>query len=82
MHTTALSSELQCKVTGLSYNPKKRVGRLDLTAGGCCDMSACIAAFERIDKNVQRIETYSGSRPDSVYKRKFGKWIVQSAVDA
>lgn len=76
MHTLTLSAKLQCKATALAYNPKTRVGRLDIVAGGCCDMSGCIAAFERIDKKVQRIETYSGSKPDTVYKRKQAKWIA------
>jgi hypothetical protein len=39
-------------------------------------MSGCIAAFERIDGRVQRIETYSGSEPDTFYERQHGKWIA------
>jgi hypothetical protein len=39
-------------------------------------MSECIAAFERIDKNVQRIETFADARPDAVYVRRPGDWIA------
>ena len=66
--------------TALSYDPKTRVGRLDIVAGGCCDMSGCVAAFERVDDQVQRIETYSGSKPAAVYLRRHGRWSAMQPV--
>ena len=76
MPTVRFNPELKCKAKPLSYDPKTRVGRLDIVAGGCADMSGCIAAFERIDGRVQRIETYSGWEPDTVYLRRGRKWVA------
>jgi hypothetical protein len=37
-------------------------------------MSGCIALFKGIDPEVSLIQTYSGSRPDTVYSLDDGEW--------
>jgi hypothetical protein len=57
-------------------------GRLIMTPGACCDMSGCIALFERIDPQVRRIETFSGDKPDTAYTYSFdeGKWFARRSM--
>lgn len=64
-----------CNVTEISYSPVNKTGVLKMEEGHCCDMTACIKLFERIDPFVDRIQTMSGTTPDTVYRRDSGgKW--------
>jgi hypothetical protein len=66
--------DLQCDVVRLAYDFATRVGTLQMPPDNCCDMSGCIALFERIDSNVTRIETVAGSKPDTAYSRTPAGW--------
>lgn len=69
--------EAQCYVQRVTYDFKERRGVLLMGDGSCTDMSGCIRVFERIDPDVQRIDTYAGPVPDTVYRRhseRFGGW--------
>jgi hypothetical protein len=66
-------SELQCYVDKVEYDPRARIGRV--YCGGCTDMDGCIVFFQRIDKEVRRIETFWDGKPDTIYlKDRSGKW--------
>jgi hypothetical protein len=70
--------ELQSIVARLTYDYSSRVGRLDMVEGQSCDMSGCIDTFTSIDDRVQRIETFAGGEPDTVYVRKRDDWSALS----
>ena len=74
--------KLQCTVIGVAYDFPSQTGRLIMTPGACCDMSGCIALFERIDPQVRRIETFSGDKPDTAYTYSFdeGKWSARRSL--
>ena len=58
------SGTLGCEVDRLEYDFNKRIGRLFMPKDNCCDMSGCVAMFERIDPHVKRIETFAAGKPD------------------
>ena len=77
MSETRYHEDTQCYVQRVSYDFKERRGILLMGDGSCTDMAGCIRVFERIDPEVQRIDTYAGEVPDTVYRRhsqKFGGW--------
>lgn len=63
---------LQCFVVRLTYDFDKHVGELFIIDGGCCDMTACITLFSRLDHHVKKIETWSGEERDTAYSRRYG----------
>jgi hypothetical protein len=67
-------TDLQCDVVRLAYDFATNVGALQMPPDNCCDMSGCIALFERIDADVTRIETMAGSKPDTIYRRTSEGW--------
>lgn len=77
----AFRPDLQCEAMSLRYDFDARVGRLDMPQTNACDMAGCIALFERIDSGVERIDTFSGSKPDTSYVRNGQSWLAQSARD-
>lgn len=68
------NDELQCFAVGVVYDFKSKVGHLYIEDGGCCDMAGCISIFTRIDKNVHAIETFSGARQDTAYRKTGDDW--------
>ena len=73
-----LHPQLKYSIQNVSYDPQHRVGRLDMRAGHCCNMSDCVEVFSRIDSRVGRIETYSGVHLDVVYTLTNGAWLATS----
>lgn len=76
------SADLQCDVIGLEYDFNLSQGRLSMASGDCCDMQGCVQLFEKIDRNVVRIETWAGRAPDTTYvttyvKRR-GRWSPEN----
>ena len=65
-----------CYVEASTYDQENGVARLHLASEHCCDMSGCVDYFERRDPNVQRIETYSGGKLDTIYVRRAGRWLA------
>ena len=63
-------TEMQCSVLSMAYNFTTRTGKLFMVEGDCCDMSACIEFFMRIDPLVLQIRTFSGGKKDTAYKRR------------
>jgi hypothetical protein len=59
---------LQCEVERLEYSFAKRIGRLPMAPGNCCDMT--------IDRHAHRIETFAGGRPDTAYMKPHCRWIA------
>ena len=59
---------------GIGERYATQVGALQMPPDTCCDMSGCIALFERIDVDVTRIETMAGSKPDMIYRRTSEGW--------
>jgi hypothetical protein len=66
--------DLMCDVTSLSYDFDKRAGRLNMAPAGSCSMSGLVALFTKIDPDVQRIVTFAGDQPDSMYQRGQEGW--------
>jgi hypothetical protein len=66
--------DLMCDVTSLSYDFDKRTGRLNMAPAGSCSMSGLTALFIAIDPNVERIVTFAGDQPDSMYQRGPDGW--------
>ena len=71
-----LHPKLQASIDQVSYDARQRVGRLNMRAGHCCDMTACVLLFSGIDTGVRRIETYSGDRLEDVYERCGRGWVA------
>lgn len=67
---------LKCHVVRLAYDFVSRVGRLDMAAGDCCDMSGCIRLFQQIDPAAQVVRTYSGDTPNTRYEELRGEWYA------
>lgn len=72
------SGTLGCEVDRLEYDFNKRIGRLFMPKDNCCDMSGCVAMFERIDPHVKRIETFAAGKPDTMYGRPNG-WVAYAS---
>ena len=72
---------LQCCVRSVSYDFRKRAGRLDMEDGDCCDMTGCIHFFQAIDPDVRKIETFSGDARDIAYERRSKSRSVWRVVD-
>jgi hypothetical protein len=66
--------DLMCDVISLSYDFDKRAGRLNMAPSGCCSVSGLTALFIAIDPNVERIVTFAGDSPDSMYQRGPEGW--------
>ena len=66
--------DLMCDVTSLSYDFDKRTGRLNMAPAGSCSMSGLTELFIAIDPNVERIVTFAGDLPDSMYQRGPEGW--------
>jgi hypothetical protein len=65
-------------VESLTYNFVRHIGQLYLPEGCCCDMDGCIELFQKIDKNVRRIDTFSGMESDTIYIRNGTNWFATS----
>lgn len=70
------SEDLQCMVLRLEYSFRAEEGWLHLRAGDCCDMTGCIALFQRVDPNVKTIITMSGKVPDTAYRKLHDGWVA------
>lgn len=66
--------DLQCDVARLSYDFDNRRGQLHMEAAHSCDMGGCIALFEKIDPNVERITTIAGEIFDTIYVKTRTGW--------
>jgi hypothetical protein len=70
---------LQCHVKGIAYDFVNRGGRLDMSANECCDMDGCLELFRSISPEVRLIETFAGSKRDTMYLRgRDGVWAALS----
>jgi hypothetical protein len=74
-------TNLMCGIEHLSYDFVGKVAVLRLPEGHCVDMDGAIKFVKRIDPQVRRIETWSGSEVDTLYVRMdemagkpVGKW--------
>jgi hypothetical protein len=73
-------TDLWCEVQSLTYDFPSRRGRLYMPWGNCCDMTGCIALFERIDPDCALIETYEGNergkgyQADTIYRLTEAGW--------
>ncbi len=70
----ALDERLKCNVVSLAYDFRSRTGQLYLLDGDCCDIIGCVALFAGIDPKVMAINTYSGDRADTVYRKNGTEW--------
>lgn len=61
-------------VTGISYDPVTRTGRVDQPRACCTDMTGAIELFRRIDAGVERIEAYAGGQLDVCYVKDGDAW--------
>jgi hypothetical protein len=66
--------EFQCSVFGLSYDFATKHGVLNMDENNACDMSGCIAFFQRIDPNVKAIQTVAGGCDDTSYRLVGKEW--------
>jgi hypothetical protein len=67
---------LQCTVYRLEYSFHSGEGWLHMRALDCCDMTGCIALFQRIDADVNTIFTMAGKMPDTAYVKLDDGWIA------
>jgi hypothetical protein len=67
--TTPFHPDLQCFVAEIRYDFNQKFGTVVIDDSGCTDMGGCIAFFKRIDPDVRFIQTYSGNRPDTAYRK-------------
>jgi hypothetical protein len=65
---------LKCHVVSLAYDCCSHTGQLYLLDGDCCDMTGCVALFKGIDPKVTAINTYSGDKADTVYRKEGTEW--------
>ncbi|ANT53447.1 hypothetical protein GCM10007880_18860 [Mesorhizobium amorphae] len=65
----AASSILPKYVRSLSYDAKTRTGILMMEPYTNCDFEECTSLFERIDRKVAAIHTFSGAERDTSYIR-------------
>ena len=61
--------DLMCQVVSLSYDFDKRAGSLNMAERQSTDMTACVRLFTAVDPEVRRIDTFAGTKPDTIYKR-------------
>jgi hypothetical protein len=67
--------DLGCAVHEIRYDVRRRrTGTLLMPENNCCDMRGCIKLFEAIATDVDRIYTFVGGEPDTVYFKKSNKW--------
>ena len=66
--------DVQCFVDRLTYDFVDRVGVIELPDRSCTDMAGCIRLFSRIDPDVKIIQTVSGGKPDTQYRRCNREW--------
>lgn len=66
--------DLKTSVTKLAYDFAARTGTLSLPPLCCTDMTGAIALFQRIDPQVEQIETFAGGQRDTTYALVFGQW--------
>lgn len=71
-----LDERLLCEVVSLDYDFREHTGRLYMPEFNCCDMTGCLGVFRGIDPEVALIQTYSGDRPDTIYRRKGTEWTA------
>ena len=71
---TPWDERLKCDVVSLVYDFRSHTGQLNLPDGDCCDMSGCLALFEAIDPKVTAINTHSGDKADTVYRKEGTEW--------
>lgn len=60
---------LQCCVISLRYNFEQKRGWIFFPEFDCCDMTACVDLFTRIDPRVENIKTGAGGVADTEYRR-------------
>lgn len=74
MSESLYDERLMCEVVSLSYDFRTRTGELYLPDSNCCDMTGCLELFEAIDPSVVAIETRSGNRADTAYRKVGVDW--------
>jgi hypothetical protein len=72
--SAAWDERLKCHVVSLAHDFRSHTGQLHLPDGDCCDMTGCVALFEGIDPQVTAINTYSGDKADTVYRKEGTEW--------
>lgn len=65
---------LMCHVVSLAYDFRSHMGQVYMLDGNCCDMTGCLSLFQGIDPKVTAIETYSGDKADTVYRKEDEEW--------
>jgi hypothetical protein len=68
------SDLLQCFVLTVYYDPEAQCGDLHLPDRSWCDMSGCIALFQRLDPEVQQIQVWERSDRTNLYRRVGKRW--------
>jgi hypothetical protein len=70
----AWDERLMCHAVSLTYDFGSHTGRLFLPGRDRCDMTGCVKMFEGIDPKVTAIQTYSGNKPTTMYRKDGGEW--------
>ena len=65
---------LKCDVVSLAYDFRSHTGQLYMPDGNCCHMPGCVTLFESIDPKVTAIDTHSGDKADTVYRKDGTEW--------
>ena len=67
---------LKCSLIGWFYNISKNTFELYFPKNHCCDMHGAIHFVNILAPDCKKIMTYSGEKPDVMYKLSKGDWIV------
>ena len=71
----AYSEEMLCHFSGWRVTAQNTLA-LDIVQGECCDMGAAIKTAKSILPTVNKILTYSGDVPDTVYTLTANGWAA------
>jgi hypothetical protein len=75
----AIFSEMvKTPVNNIAYDFRARRGAVHMPAGCCTDMQGCIEMFTGFAPDIVEINTFSGGKADTSYKRRAdGEWVAR-----
>lgn len=71
--------DLGCELKAM--HSRGGVVELYFEEGDCCDMESAVALAECVIPVVHTVQTYSGNKPDTVYRKSEQGWTVERIID-
>lgn len=72
--TPTWHEDLQCFAHGARYWPATGLVRLYLGSNSCTDMTGALFSVLTGGRDVRRVETFAGNKPDTIYLCDDGEW--------